>query len=785
MNNKDKYIALKINSQKEKMISDNKIDVKVLVKKYGNMPKKKIAEEYRKTEEYKKSFNKIKEENTPELIYPDFTDPKIKNEFDILEPYLEKISNVENMDFETFLLNHTTEIMNSLNLEKLIRNKEVNIINDGILEIKDYLKNDEIVFERRTGYNYNYITNVYLNEDTFEEYIDKKECFGWEAFDPFELGEILCGCSSILDFIFDRLEFYYPEIANKIKWVRSNLFWFEFDEFYECESDISWGIISFFNKDIFLYYLHENYRYHDIVNNEIEKERKKALLQENIIKSMPEKYVDLFPMARKMNRHFILHIGPTNSGKTHDAVKELKESQNGIYLAPLRLLAYEQFEKLNDEGYSCSLRTGEERVDVPNSFIQSSTVEVLDITKHYSAAVIDECQMISDKERGGAWTKAIAGICAKRVHLCLSSEAKKIIIELIEQCGDSYEIVDHERFVPLVIDDEKFSFPDKIQKGDALIVFSKRNVHAVAAEISKKTDFSCSIIYGNLPYDVRHEQARRFAEKETDVLVATDAIGMGLNLPIRRIIFLETSKFDGFTKRFLTGREIKQIAGRAGRYGVYKKGYVSCDNSKKQIEKCLNKKEDDIEYAAISFPETLLSIDSPLLDILIQWDKVTKESKFVKTNTDTLINLCKIIDNISDDKYFLYKCLTIAFDDKDPTLLYIWKRMCDAEAKNETFDVITNIPSIKYGTTMDMLEDYHKQCDLLYQYCDKFNHSEYIEMILTAKKEISKKLLQELDKGKLKEKACKYCHKPLPWNYPYGMCEKCHNEIYWNYDYMY
>ena len=129
--------------------------------------------------------------------------------------------------------------------------------------------------------------------------------------------------------------------------------------------------------------------------------------QQDVLERIPVLYRDTFPDARKMHRRFVLHIGPTNSGKTHDAIEALKTAKNGIYLAPLRLLAYEQFETLNDAGVKCSMVTGEERILVEGATVQSSTVELLAGWKTFDVAVIDEAQMIRDPDRGGAWCAAM------------------------------------------------------------------------------------------------------------------------------------------------------------------------------------------------------------------------------------------------------------------------------------------------------------------------------------------------------------------------------------------
>jgi len=119
-------------------------------------------------------------------------------------------------------------------------------------------------------------------------------------------------------------------------------------------------------------------------------------VKNGLLDAIPATYPELFPLARGMKRRFILHIGPTNSGKSYDAVNALKQAETGIYLAPLRLLAFEKFEELNMDGYPCSLKTGEEEIGIPFSNLQSSTIEILDFTKKYDVAVIDEGQMIAD-----------------------------------------------------------------------------------------------------------------------------------------------------------------------------------------------------------------------------------------------------------------------------------------------------------------------------------------------------------------------------------------------------
>lgn len=207
----------------------------------------------------------------------------------------------------------------------------------------------------------------------------------------------------------------------------------------------------------------------------------------------------------------------------------------------------------------CSLSTGEEEDRREEDTHLAATAEKLPMEQYYDVAVIDECQMIADRERGYAWTRAILGVLAPEVHLCAAPEAKDLLIRLIESCDDSYEVQVHRRTTPLICMSHTVDY-QRVQPGDALITFSKVGVLSVAEDL-RQNGKEPAIIYGALPYATRRKQMEGFLNGEMEYIVSTDAIGMGLNLPIRRIIFLETEKFDGVERRELTPAEIRQIAG--------------------------------------------------------------------------------------------------------------------------------------------------------------------------------------------------------------------------------
>ncbi len=507
-----------------------------------------------------------------------------------------------------------------------------------------------------------------------------------------------------------------------------------------------------------------------------QEKKERDRLRRMILKEIPDRIPDLYPLAREKKRHFILHIGPTNSGKTYQALQCLKEAETGIYLSPLRLLAYEIFDRLNHEGVICEMITGEEEIHVPGSTHTSSTIETLDIYKNYDVAVIDECQMIADSQRGGAWTRAILGVCAPQVHICCDNSCRDLVCRMIEDCGDDYEIVYHERSVPLLFDKKEFKFPEGIREKDALIVFSKRSVLAVAAELQRR-DISASVIYGKLPYDVRMNEVRKFTEGETKVVISTDAIGMGLNLPIRRIVFLETEKFDGIKSRPLNVSEIKQIAGRAGRRGIFEKGYYTSEYSRKLIRSAVSAELEQIDKVRLGIPESITSIEKPISEILKRWVELPDQEYYKKEDIKEQMFLAGKLEQITSDKEIIYKMVTTPYDSKNDELtqLLLTLTLIETGRRDDLSDIMAiYMAEGSYdGAPLEELERLYSTCDLLFRYAKKFEHNDYLERITENKRLISERIITILNQQRLPVRKCSRCGKQVPWNYPYNLCEKC------------
>lgn len=244
--------------------------------------------------------------------------------------------------------------------------------------------------------------------------------------------------------------------------------------------------------------------------------------------------------ARQIQREVHLHVGPTNSGKTYNALKRLEEKGNGFYAGPLRLLAHEVYSRFRAKGVPCDLVTGDDvRYDENEDVaISASTVEMVDTSRTVDVAVIDEIQMIESEDRGWAWTRAFLGSNAAEVHLCGEPRVIPLIRELTASIGDTLHVHEYKRLNGLKVMSRSLRGDFKsLKKGDCVVAFSIVTIHALKKQIEVDTGRRCAIVYGGLPPETRAQQAALFNDPDNDYdyLVASDAIGMGLNLYVRNL----------------------------------------------------------------------------------------------------------------------------------------------------------------------------------------------------------------------------------------------------------
>ena len=502
-------------------------------------------------------------------------------------------------------------------------------------------------------------------------------------------------------------------------------------------------------------------------------------VKNKILELVPARPEMEFAEVRELARHFILHIGPTNSGKTFQALERLRQAKNGTYLGPLRLLALEVYEQMHGAGVPCTMRTGQECIEEENSRVTASTIEMADFDENYDIAVIDEAQLVADTDRGHSWTKAILGLRAEEIHICMSPAAEQVVCHLIQLCDDTFEVRRYERKTELVCEDRPFAFPDDVQEGDALIAFSKKSVLDVAGRL-EEAGIASSVIYGSLPPEIRRRQTRMFNEGMTKVAVATDAIGMGLNLPVRRIVFMQTDKFDGVSRRPLRIPEVKQIAGRAGRFGIYDKGCVSAlgERELEYIRTLYWADEEPLTEVNLGFPQVLLDIDAPLDELMKIWYSVTPSEPFVKENIDEALYLyeqAKRYKNQIDgfeNKHLIYKMITCPIDIKDRRVVMLWLDYC----RTYTADVSLEKPAFyrdrKGGIAQ--YETYYKQLDLYYQFSRRMQKELDEEWLAKQREKTEMRIMSYLTRGKQNYIArCKYCGRLLPLGSPFQVCDDC------------
>lgn len=462
------------------------------------------------------------------------------------------------------------------------------------------------------------------------------------------------------------------------------------------------------------------------------------LIAKEFEEAFPKNPKDEYPKARQLRRKFYLHLGDTNTGKTYNAMEALKKAKSGIYLSPLRILALENFERLNNAGVPCNLATGEEEILREGANHTSCTIEKANISRIYDVGVIDEIQIINDNQRGDAWSRALLGLSAFEIHLCGAMSSKNLLIKILEDTGEEYEIKEYVRNTPLIVENKNFTM-NEVKEGDALVLFSKKRVLELAQTYSKNA-IKSSLIYGDLPPEVRKKQYEQFLNKESKILISTDAIGMGVNLPIRRIVFLNTRKFDGEEFRDLTSQEVKQIAGRAGRKGIYDEGFVATViGNQNFIKDKIENKDNDIISAVVGPSDAILTIQSlPLREKLALWKERKEAIEYYRKMdiTEYLIILEKI------RKYKLkekdqWNLLKVAFDITKDDLM------------EQFLNYVEEVFLLKYkeltkpqcfNGALDELEIYYQKVNMYYSFFKLFNLTLDMEWITTERLRVSEEI---------------------------------------------
>jgi ATP-dependent RNA helicase SUPV3L1/SUV3 len=335
--------------------------------------------------------------------------------------------------------------------------------------------------------------------------------------------------------------------------------------------------------------------------------------------------------------------------------------------------------------------------------------------------------MLFDDSRGWAWTQAIVGVPAREVIIIASAYAAPAIERLLALCGERAET----RTFPRKQQVQLMPAPvpmTHLVSGDAVVAFSRRDVLMLRDQIAQ-AGHTVSVIYGALPPEVRHREAERFAVGAADVLVATDAIGMGLNLPIRRVLFSTLTKFDGTDDRELSVSEVHQIAGRAGRYGLHDEGFVSVlkeaeANAFKVLRELLPKEpRAPRDFKAPVAPnwrhvQTIsarLGVNSlrEVLNVFMQQLRLD-DAHFAVAELEQMLNLAELLDrnaaSLPLNERFRYAQAPV--DDRLPMLVDQYQQWAAAHARTGKAGTPWFLDDVDEHSRLDRMEQALRACTL-------------------------------------------------------------------------
>ena len=302
-------------------------------------------------------------------------------------------------------------------------------------------------------------------------------------------------------------------------------------------------------------------------------------------------------------------LGPTNTGKTHLAIETMLSFETGMIGFPLRLLAREVYDKVIKKiGLDkVALITGEEKIIPSNARYFLCTVESMPIDKQLDFVAVDEIQMCADHERGHIFTDRLLNLRGNKLTMLMGSNTIKNIISYLD---DDVEFIYRNRLSKLSYSGHKKI--SRIDRKTAIIAFSAEEVYAIA-ELIRRQKGGAAIVMGSLSPKTRNAQVELYQSGDVDFLVATDAIGMGINMDLNNVYFSNLKKFDGKKLRRLNLSEIGQIAGRAGRYlndGSFGITGQCREINAEEVDLLENHKFEDIQF--LFWRNSQLNFNNPL-----------------------------------------------------------------------------------------------------------------------------------------------------------------------------
>lgn len=439
-------------------------------------------------------------------------------------------------------------------------------------------------------------------------------------------------------------------------------------------------------------------------------------------------------------RKVIAFVAPTNAAKTFHArsrlIEEAKAGNNVVAYFPLRALALENQIYVEEQGVPCQLITGEEKKVNTCALFSSQTIETNSTSRYYHTVLVDEAQLVFSRDRGAAYIEALLGSKCDTLILTLSPDALEPINQLFALVGETIEVIKLERLCKL--DSVKPIDMNSVKAGDLLVAFNVKKLHEIALELSSK-GFNTGMLYGKMSPTARRSMLEAYHSGSIDVMVATDSIGMGCNLPVKRVVFTELQKFDGHIVRDLNQSEMKQIAGRAGRFGKHEKGeYTLLTKDGSKFENFVSLIDGD--YAKRKFelfisPSKSMVMNSNLsiTESITLWKNIVlKQNRDFYKISDRFDDLSKMAFYLEDlyknekiSEEVMRKTTFVVFDYNDSDLMsFLYqsiKSISDTfEIDNSIIDDIEDRNKL-VRCKLDHLEKYAQKLSILCQLSDCFD----------------------------------------------------------------
>ena len=400
-----------------------------------------------------------------------------------------------------------------------------------------------------------------------------------------------------------------------------------------------------------------------------------------------------------------------------------------------------------------------------------------------ACVIIDEAQMLADADRGWAWTRALMESAAPEMHIIGPPTARQLIEVLASAAEIPCELVEHERLAPIALAERHFNL-ESLPASTILVAFTRQGVLDLKMKL-ERLGRTVSVVYGSLPPEVRRRQADRFAQGETEICVATDAVGMGLNLPADVVCFYQVEKFDGKNDRRLYPSEVHQIGGRAGRYGMSTTGLIAATSKHDLhiIRELYEQKPAVLTYARVApTVDDLNLIPGNLADQLAQWSElksIPDELREVITTADMAerIELAKMLSDEEIKKLGLASALQLVNAPTRKTTRPYWMDCAYMILEGYQIPMPPNasVP-IRDGGDLDATEFAIASADIYLWLSRRREFAEYCDahqQVRVERREWSLSIDEALLRNLNTARRCRSCGALLPSRHRFRICEKC------------